>query len=81
MTENYLKNAEMALEDDYDSIDGIINNGSKSNEYDKLRNTSESIPGNTPLQRRQIKLNADAISRTEQNNDDLNKSKSNSQEL
>lgn len=27
--ENYLKNAEMAMEDDYDSIDGIINNGPK----------------------------------------------------
>ena len=27
--ENYLKNAEMALEDDYNSIDGIINNGPK----------------------------------------------------
>jgi hypothetical protein len=27
--ENYLKNAEMATEDDYDSIDGIINNGPK----------------------------------------------------
>ena len=27
--ENYLKNAEMAVEDDYNSIDGIINNGPK----------------------------------------------------
>ena len=27
--DNYLKNAEMALEDDYDMIDGIINNGPK----------------------------------------------------
>ena len=27
--ENYLKNAEMSIEDDYDSIDGIINNGNK----------------------------------------------------
>lgn len=30
IAENYLKNAEMALEDDYNSIDGIINNGSKA---------------------------------------------------
>ncbi|MCM1228362.1 MAG: DUF4316 domain-containing protein [Clostridium sp.] len=29
IAENYLKNTEMALEDDYNSIDGIINNGSK----------------------------------------------------
>ena len=28
-TENYLKNAEMAMEDDYGMIDGIINNGPK----------------------------------------------------
>jgi len=27
--ENYLKNAEMAIEDDYNSIDGIVNNGRK----------------------------------------------------
>lgn len=27
---NYLKNTEMAVEDDYNSIDGIINNGSKT---------------------------------------------------
>ena len=27
--ENYLKNAEMALEDDYGMIDGVINNGPK----------------------------------------------------
>ena len=27
--ENYLKNAEMAMEDDYGMIDGIINNGPK----------------------------------------------------
>ena len=29
MPENYLKNAEMAIEDDYGMVDGIINNGSK----------------------------------------------------
>ena len=28
-SENYLKNAEMAMEDDYGMIDGIINNGPK----------------------------------------------------
>ncbi len=28
-TENYLKNAEMAMEDDYGMIDGIVNNGPK----------------------------------------------------
>ena len=27
--ENYLKNAEMAMEDDYGMIDGVINNGPK----------------------------------------------------
>ena len=29
LRENYLKNAEMAVEDDYNSLDGIINNGRK----------------------------------------------------
>ena len=29
-SENYLKNAEMAMEDDYGMIDGIINNGKAS---------------------------------------------------
>lgn len=29
MSENYLKAAEMSLEDDYGMIDGIINNGQK----------------------------------------------------
>ena len=29
LPENYLKNAEMAIEDDYGMIDGIINNGPK----------------------------------------------------
>ena len=32
--ENYLKNSEMSIEDDYDSIDGIINNGNKQHEYE-----------------------------------------------
>ena len=27
--ENYLKNAEMMLEDDYSMIDGLVNNGSR----------------------------------------------------
>lgn len=30
-TENYLKNAEMQMEDDFGMIDGIINNGRKKN--------------------------------------------------
>jgi hypothetical protein len=37
--ENYLKNAEMSIEDDYDSIDGIINNGSKEQEQEKFSDT------------------------------------------
>ena len=34
--ENYLKNAEMAMEDDYGMIDGIINNGPKQSTVDDL---------------------------------------------
>ncbi len=32
LPENYLKNAEMAMEDDYGMIDGIINNGKRESE-------------------------------------------------
>lgn len=37
---NYLKNAEMSMEDDYNMIDGIINNGSKE-ELEQNRNQLE----------------------------------------
>lgn len=83
--DNYLKNAEMALEDDYDSIDGIINNGSKEKEHKKLQETPDEHKQQTrssksPLSRKQIKANADKISKAEQNND-INKSKLKGQEL
>jgi hypothetical protein len=47
--ENYLRNAEMAMEDDYGMIDGIINNGkapqleeaNKPSVLEKLKNTPE----------------------------------------
>ena len=38
--ENYLKNAEMAMEDDYGMIDGIINNG----KADRIREAEEKRP-------------------------------------
>lgn len=48
MPENYLKNAEMALEDDYGMIDGVLNNGKKLEEptnkpsvLEQLKNTPE----------------------------------------
>ncbi len=47
LPENYLRNAEMAMEDDYGMIDGIINNGSKGKEWEKssvlekLKNTQD----------------------------------------
>ena len=40
--ENYLKNAEMAMEDDYDSIDGIINNGPKQPTVAELEQQAKS---------------------------------------
>lgn len=43
MDNNPLKNAEMTLEDDYDSIDGIINNGSKKDTEEELRDEQKSI--------------------------------------
>lgn len=47
--ENYLQNAEMAMEDDYGMIDGVINNGkapqleeaNKNSVLEQLKNTSE----------------------------------------
>ena len=44
--ENYLKNAEMQLEDDYGMIDGVINNGPK--ETEKAVNKTEEIKSNKP---------------------------------
>ena len=38
--ENYLKNAEMAMEDDYGMIDGIINNG----KADRIKESAEQRP-------------------------------------
>lgn len=40
--ENYLKNAEMAMEDDYGMIDGIINNGSKQSTVAELEQQARS---------------------------------------
>ena len=39
--ENYLKNAEMQIEDDYGMIDGIINNAPKESLKDRLRKAEE----------------------------------------
>ena len=36
LPENHLKNAEISVEDDYDMIDGIINNGEKRSIRDEL---------------------------------------------
>ena len=41
---NYLDNAEVQLEDDYNSIDGIINNGSKANLKLQKRNYRKPFP-------------------------------------
>lgn len=39
--ENYLKNAEMAMEDDYGMIDGVINNGRRGEELEKAQGYAE----------------------------------------
>lgn len=41
----------MSVEDDYDSIDGIINNGNKQQEYEKLKKPERK----SPLSRSQLK--------------------------
>lgn len=82
--ENYLKTAEMSIEDDYDSIDGIINNGSKQQEQEKFTKSRNSDKENgksfSPLSRKQIKESAKEIATTEHSNE-VNKSKSKGQEL
>lgn len=40
--ENYLKNAEMAMEDDYGMIDGIVNNGVKQPTVTELEQQAKS---------------------------------------
>ena len=86
--ENYLKNAEMSIEDDYDSIDGIINNGNKQEEYDKAAKTPNKEhnaekqpkqPKKSLISRSQIKQNADKIAHT--HNEQRNNTKSKEQEL
>ena len=74
--ENYLKNAEMSIEDDYDSIDGIINNGNKQQEYEKLKEPEKKSERRTaPLSRNQIKQNANTIAHNEQQTNDKTKTK------
>lgn len=77
--ENYLKNAEMSIEDDYDSIDGIINNGNKQEEYDKAAKTPNKEhnaekqpkqPKKPLISRSQIKQNADKIAKSEHREQD-----------
>jgi antirestriction protein ArdC len=41
--ENYLKNAEMAVEDDYGMIDGIVNNGAKQKEPERESDKKPSV--------------------------------------
>lgn len=78
--ENYLKNTEMSIEDDYDSIDGIINNGNKQQEYEKLKEPEKKSERRTaPLSRNQIKQNANTIAHNEQQTND--KTKTQGQEL
>ena len=52
--ENYLKNAEMAIEDDYGMLDGLVNNGKKEESPEKqsvleqLKEKQEALPPAPP---------------------------------
>ena len=52
--ENYLKNAEMAIEDDYGMLDGLVNNGKKEEPAEKqsvleqLKEKQEALPPAPP---------------------------------
>lgn len=81
--DNYLKNAEMMIEDDYNSIDGVINNGSKEKEQEKLTekgSEKEEKRGAFPVSRNKIKQNAEKIAKSEHKATD-DKQKSKGQEL
>lgn len=81
--DNYLKNAEMMIEDDYNSIDGVINNGSKEQEQEKLTekgSEKEEKRGAFPVSRNKIKQNAEKIAKSEHKATD-DKQKSKGQEL
>ena len=43
MKDNPLKNADMQVEDDYNTIDGIINNGSKKDMGEDLKKEQKSV--------------------------------------
>lgn len=79
--DNYLKNAEMSVEDDYNSIDGVINNGNKEQEYEKLKKSERKEVNKSPLSRKQIKNNADKIAQNEQQRNTDDKVKNKGQEL
>lgn len=50
--ENHLKNAEMAMEDDYDMIDGIINNGSKESVRQVLNESQAEVHSHIPTRQK-----------------------------
>lgn len=56
--ENYLKNAEMAMEDDYGMIDGIVNNGKKEEERPSVL---EQLKGSSAVERSEPKLPAKEV--------------------
>lgn len=67
----------MSVEDDYDSIDGIINNGNKQQEYEKLKKPERK----SPLSRSQLKKNAETIAHNEQQQKTNDKTKNHGQEI
>lgn len=53
--EDSMKNAEMQLEDDYDQIDGIINNGSRKEIVEERNSIKESIKQQQENFRKELK--------------------------
>lgn len=71
MDNNYLKNAEMLIEDNYNSIDGIINNVTPKDKLaEDIRKDEEKREKNNrlPLSAEQIRSNAAIIANTSTNN-------------
>ena len=55
LPENHLRNAEMTIEDDYDMIDGIINNGEKKSIADELKECKSITDAHERPNHKQIK--------------------------
>lgn len=61
LKDNYLKNAEMSVEDDFNSIDGIINNGKKDDVVQTAAEKNFEQVGTATISKKSLKTTADKL--------------------